>query len=388
VLRYISLRHGGHQIGDANEINGFTFGAVGDKTVIDHLEVFSNYDDGYEWFGGKVNAKYLVAAYNGDDCFDHDEGFRGNYQYVFGMYTDASGDKNGEHDGGTDPECGEPFAHPVTYNATLVGRGSSIACASENSTFHIRDNWSGEYKNSIFTETSCWGVWEIENLDAAYADPDGTCDSEQRLRLGDIIFEYNMWYGHGTTMSDYVNPVPPKSHEHQHVLDYFNGVGDYATGNTTGPSNEFGVNPLLVSLNWTDGPHGLLDPRLQSGSPAVGATMSSVTDPFFDDVNYKGAFPEYDATDPCGNWTAYWTCIYERNIVPLQDPFIPGDANGDGVVNIKDITYLIKYKYKGGDSPLYWEKTGDANNDGTVNIKDITYLIKYKYKGGDEPVGC
>jgi hypothetical protein len=62
-----------------------------------------------------------------------------------------------------------------------------------------------------------------------------------------------------------------------------------------------------------------------------------------------------------------------------------GDVNDDGTINIKDITDLIKYKYKGGSAPAPYECTGDVNNDVVVNIKDITYLIKYKYKGGGVP---
>jgi hypothetical protein len=62
-----------------------------------------------------------------------------------------------------------------------------------------------------------------------------------------------------------------------------------------------------------------------------------------------------------------------------------GDVNEDGAINIKDITYLIKYKYKGGPAPIPLECVGDVNNDDSINIKDITDLIKYKYKGGSAP---
>ncbi|MEY5044767.1 MAG: hypothetical protein RJA19_1994 [Bacteroidota bacterium] len=56
VLRYISIRHGGANIGSGNEINGLTLGGVGSGTVIEHIEVVSNQDDGIEWFGGSVDA--------------------------------------------------------------------------------------------------------------------------------------------------------------------------------------------------------------------------------------------------------------------------------------------------------------------------------------------
>src|SRR5690606_34927751 len=67
VLKYISIRHGGSNIGSGNEINGLTLGGVGSETVIDHIEVVSNQDDGIEWFGGTVNVTNVVVWNVGDD---------------------------------------------------------------------------------------------------------------------------------------------------------------------------------------------------------------------------------------------------------------------------------------------------------------------------------
>ena len=58
-------------------------GGVGTGTVIEYVEVYNNKDDGFEWFGGTVNTKYLVSAFNGGDAFDYDEGFRGKGQFWF-----------------------------------------------------------------------------------------------------------------------------------------------------------------------------------------------------------------------------------------------------------------------------------------------------------------
>lgn len=389
VMQYISVRHGGHEIGDANEINGITFGAVGSKTVIDHLEVFANYDDAYEWFGGKTNCKYLIGAYCGDDGLDFDEGIRGNWQFVFIMNGPEAGDKNGEHDGGTTPEDGLPYADPNLFNVTYIGRGQDPGCIAgvKNSNFHIRDNFGGHYHNSIFAEAACWGIWEIEQLDGAtYSDPT-RIDSEQRLRVGDLTFEYNMFYIPGrTSMPDYINPVPDKP-GYQHTLDYFNGVGDYAApaANETGPTNEFGTDPIFTSLNWNDGPHSRLDPRLAAGSPAKGGAMSAYpADPFFTPVDYKGAFDEYSA-NPCDFWISGWTYLSEKKIVP---GFVCGDANNSASVNILDVTYLISYLYKGGPAPTPWTQVGDVNHSGSLNILDVTYLISYLYKSGPAPQCC
>ena len=55
VFRYVSIRHGGTDIGAGNEINGLTMGGVGSGTFIEYVEVYNNKDDGFEWFGGTVN---------------------------------------------------------------------------------------------------------------------------------------------------------------------------------------------------------------------------------------------------------------------------------------------------------------------------------------------
>ena len=61
-----------------------------------------------------------------------------------------------------------------------------------------------------------------------------------------------------------------------------------------------------------------------------------------------------------------------------------GDVNGDGIINIGDVVYLVSYLYKNGPAPdPSW--VGDANSDGIVNIGDVVYLVSYLYKGGPPP---
>ena len=77
VLKYISIRHGGSNIGEGNEINGLTLGGVGSGTVIENIEVVANQDDGIEWFGGTVNVKNVVVWNAGDDGIDTDQSWAG-----------------------------------------------------------------------------------------------------------------------------------------------------------------------------------------------------------------------------------------------------------------------------------------------------------------------
>lgn len=90
ILRYVRVEFAGYPFQKDKEINGITFGSVGSGTTIDHLQVSYSNDDSYEWFGGNVNCKYLVA-YNGwDDEFDTDNGFSGKVSIVFQSVTRES----------------------------------------------------------------------------------------------------------------------------------------------------------------------------------------------------------------------------------------------------------------------------------------------------------
>lgn len=77
VLKYISIRHGGTNIGSGNEINGLTMGGVGSGTTVENIEIVSNQDDGIEWFGGTVNTKNVVVWNVNDDGIDTDQSWAG-----------------------------------------------------------------------------------------------------------------------------------------------------------------------------------------------------------------------------------------------------------------------------------------------------------------------
>ncbi|MFN8922964.1 MAG: cell shape-determining protein MreB, partial [Sphingobacteriia bacterium] len=89
VLRYVRIEFAGKILSPNNEINSLTLGGVGSKTVIDHIQCSWGKDDSYEWFGGTVNAKYLIAYATSDDDFDTDRGFSGKVQFALAV-RDAS----------------------------------------------------------------------------------------------------------------------------------------------------------------------------------------------------------------------------------------------------------------------------------------------------------
>lgn len=146
VLRYVSIRHGGTNIGAGNEINGLTLGGVGRETEIDYLEVISNEDDGLEIFGGTVNLKHIVVSGCGDDAFDYDLGWSGNGQFWLGVQSNYLGDNLIEAGGGVSPEDGLPFSLPNIFNCTFVGTGE----LGNGDCIIFENNAGGVVANSIF----------------------------------------------------------------------------------------------------------------------------------------------------------------------------------------------------------------------------------------------
>ena len=73
VLEYVRVWYAGAVTSADNEINGVTFAGVGNGTEVSHVEVAYCLDDGFEFFGGTVNVRYLSSLFNGDDAFDVDQ---------------------------------------------------------------------------------------------------------------------------------------------------------------------------------------------------------------------------------------------------------------------------------------------------------------------------
>jgi hypothetical protein len=91
IIRYVSIRHGGANIGNGNEINGLTLGGVGVATTVENIEIIGNQDDGIEFFGGTVNVKNLIVWNSGDDAIDTDQSWAGtldNFIVICGNATD------------------------------------------------------------------------------------------------------------------------------------------------------------------------------------------------------------------------------------------------------------------------------------------------------------
>ena len=85
TITYVTIRHGGTNIGEGNEINGLSLGGVGTGTTIENIEIVANQDDGVEWFGGTVNVTNVLVWNNGDDALDTDQAWSGTVENVIAV---------------------------------------------------------------------------------------------------------------------------------------------------------------------------------------------------------------------------------------------------------------------------------------------------------------
>lgn len=291
TLRYVSIRHGGTVLEKGSEINGLTLAAVGRGTTIEYVEVFNNKDDGIEFFGGTVDAKYLISAFTTDDSFDFDQGYRGRGQFWLAVQNSVYADHAGEHDGGEKDFGGEdskPYAAPTLFNMTYIGSGIDGAGSTA---LHIRDNFAGSYQNSVFASFPGRAVY-IEDVPG-----DDTGDSRARFEAGELVLQNNLFYEIGGTL------MAGSGSSFGGLVDNDGAFGNALARRLEADNSIVSLSPIELLSRDSYGmisrlnPLGANDALTTQGADEPGA--------FFDDVDYIGAF----GADT--NWAASWSYLGE-----------------------------------------------------------------------------
>ena len=200
TFRYVSIRHTGTSLAGGDEIQGLTIGGVGNGSTVEYVESYASDDDGFEWFGGTVNTKYLISAYASDDSYDIDEGYQGGNQFWLAVHGANEAGRIGEHDGGTSPETAQPYATSDVSNATYIGIGPDVTRENlsgdgEDPFLLQRDNNATSYYNTVFLGGRTNAGLQIEDLD-------GSEDAANRWDDGDLQHQNNLWFNIGPAFAD------------------------------------------------------------------------------------------------------------------------------------------------------------------------------------------
>lgn len=314
VLSYVRIEFAGYPFQKDKEINGLTFGSVGRGTKIDHVQVSYSNDDSFEWFGGTVNAKYLVAYKGWDDDFDTDNGYSGKVQYGLvvrdSKIADASQSNGFESDNNSSGAATEPYTSAVFSNITFVGpkldpnfqntpgyinggnmnpnNGSGLG--RFQAAMHIRRNSRLNCHNSLAVGYPIGLILDNEKGDTQGAAKKGL------LKLNNIWFA-----GMDAVGSDF-----NKIYEDKLVTDYKTKTTDpnkksFSSTFFKEPSNNNKVFDSWTALVDKDGYTPLANSELLKGASFTGL------DSWFDKVDYVGAFGSGK------KWTDGWTNFDPQN---------------------------------------------------------------------------
>jgi hypothetical protein len=157
VMQYVRIEYAGYAYQPDNELNSLTMAGVGNGTTISHIQVTYAKDDAFEWFGGTVNCKYLIAYKTQDDDFDTDNGYNGNVQFGIilrdSVIADISTSEAFESDNNSGGTATTIKTTAVFSNITAIGPRIDPVSAKGNSLYragaHIRRNTGISIMNSI-----------------------------------------------------------------------------------------------------------------------------------------------------------------------------------------------------------------------------------------------
>lgn len=289
TLTYVRIEFAGIAADPNSEINGLTLGGVGSGTKLENIQVSYGNDDAYEFFGGTVNAKNLIAFATADDDFDFDFGYVGNIQFGVSCrrpgFSDPADDANGiECDNDNPATEASPRTRPVLSNFTFVGPNGPAATSRKGHGNRFRRNSRFVVRNSILMAYNDAGLL-LESALVAQDYNAGTSEFKNNL-----VHSVNnaTFYATDAAAGAVMNAAAIKA---KAEVDGCTTYTDIDSINLTSP---------LYSTSPNFSP--------AAGSPALSGANFTGLPSFFTTVEYRGAVGST-------NWTTGWTNFDPQNTV-------------------------------------------------------------------------
>ena len=346
ILKYVRIEWAGIPINPNEEVNTLTMGSVGRGTQIEYVQASFGLDDQFEWFGGSVDGRYLIAYRGLDDDFDVDLGHNGNVQFGIGIRdakdADQSGSNGFEVDNNGSGALREPYTSTVFSNITIIGpkktRETSISAEFQHAA-QLRRSSKLKIYNSVLTGYPMGIYIDGDNTTA------GALADELQLRnvvLAGVdgwggngfgkVYDPARAYGHASAVNSASYPDPtteglpfllpgtsdprpqhpgsePRGHAMRYNVESFDAIAWF---NTEAYNNKFVAAWNQLGIDGSVFDRGTPDFNIASGSSLLtGAKWDNTpyaddnekSDWFdsFEEVPYVGAFGE------SGDWTTGWS---------------------------------------------------------------------------------
>ncbi len=294
ILKYVRIEYAGYAFLPDKELNGLTLGGVGKGTTIDYVQVSYANDDSFEWFGGTVDAKHLIAYKGLDDDFDMDNGFSGRVQYGIVLRDSTIADVSNSNGFEVDNDAGGSNLTPQTSatfsNITLVGPRatlSNIGNSNYRRALHLRRNSAVSIFNSIFM-----GYPTGLNLDGSLGTP---TDLNYAGTSPKAVIANTILAGNNNPLVYSASTVAPTGWNNTELANYLN---------RTGGGNSVLANNSDVGLTNPFKYDGSVDFNPTAGSVAATGgdfTHAKVSNTFFTPASFRGAAAVGDS------WWKTWT---------------------------------------------------------------------------------
>lgn len=327
VLSYARIEFAGYPFETDKEINGLTLGSVGSGTKIDHVQVSYCNDDSFEWFGGTVNAKYLIAYHGWDDDFDTDNGFSGKLQFLLAVrhpkIADTSLSNGFESDNNKDGTTSAPITSAVFSNVTFIGPIGQDASFENTTQYITAGNLFPNNNSKLGTFQAAMQIRRNSRLNCfnsvATGFPVGlildnekgstqTAATEGNLKL------QNLYFAGMTVLGSDINKnyTDKLSTDGKTITDATKESFSSSFFKLSANKNKYYTNISDLKLKQ---PNSLVaNPSYapSTGSPLLNGAVftDALLQSGFDKVTYAGAFASDAASD---NWTAGWANFDPQN---------------------------------------------------------------------------
>ncbi len=323
IIKYVRIEYAGIPINPNQEVNSLTLGSVGRGTTIEYVACSYGLDDSFEWFGGTVNSKYLIAYRSLDDDLDVDNGFQGNVQFALSIrdrsLADQSGSNGFEVDNDGQGTNATPNTSPFFSNVTVIGpkanRETPISLQFQHAA-HLRRNTQIRIHNSFFTGYP-FGLF-IDGANTTQGALDGLLEFRNNILAGVENWGGN---GYGSAGTIFVNDLTNNGAQHPNNprgAALRTNVDSIGTGANRVP---FGITGLTNWFNTTSFGNQLLNKWQDAGidasifelteKPKVIPNAGSILlqgakydglPAYFEQVPFRGAFGSVDWTEGWMNW--------------------------------------------------------------------------------------
>lgn len=261
IMKYVRIEWAGIPINPNEEVNTLTMGSVGRGTQIEYVQASFGLDDQFEWFGGSVDGRHLIAYRGLDDDFDVDLGHSGNIQFAIGIRDSKDADQSGsngfEVDNNGSGELREPFTSSVFSNVTIIGpkkmRETSISAEFQHGA-QLRRSSKLRIYNSIITGYPM-GIFIDGNSTITFAEND-------ELQLRNVFLAgVRGWGGNGFGKAY----DPARAYGHENALLSASYPDPTATGlpfqDASGNArpNHPGSEPRGHAIRWNNASFNALD---------------------------------------------------------------------------------------------------------------------------------